>query len=111
MVAAEVEVEPTDDDGHGAVRADGDEKQGCVLHVPIRVYVEEDGKAGNGDEDGTKCKGEAVLGSIRGVGDHHGEDERTCPRGHTVELCADWRVAVRSDDAWGEVGVPIGVRS
>lgn len=105
MVAAQVHVEPADDDRHGAVGAHGDEEQGGVLDVPVGVHVQEDGEPGGGHGDGDQGEGEAVLGFVRGEGDHHGEDEGAGPGGDAVELGADRGVAVGSDDAWGEVGV------
>ena len=42
-------------------------------------------------------------------GDDEGEDEGTGPWRHAVELGADLRVAVCSDDAGGEEGVAVGL--
>ena len=61
MVAAEVLGEPADDNGHGAVGAGRDEKEGRVLEVVVRVHGEQDGEAGDGDADGEQGEDEAVL--------------------------------------------------
>ena len=107
MVAAEVEVEPADDDGEGGVGAHGDEEEGGVLEVRARVDGEEDGEAGDGDGDGDEGEEEAVLELVGEVGDDEGEDEGAGPGGDAVELGADLRVAVCFDDARGEEGVAV----
>ena len=108
MVAAEVEVEPADDDGEGGVGAHGDEEEGGVLEVGAGVHGEEDGEAGDGGGDGEEGEEEAVLQLVGEEGDDEGEDEGTGPRRHAVELGPDLRVAVRADDARGEEGVAVG---
>ena len=107
VVAAEVEVEPADDDGQGGVGAHGDEEEGGVLEVRPRVDGEEDGEAGDGHGGGDQGEEEAVLELVGEVGDDEGEDEGTGPRGNAVELGADLRVAVCFDDAGGEEGVAV----
>ena len=107
VVAAEVEVEPADDDGQGGVGAHGDEEEGGVFEVRPRVDGEEDGEAGDGHGDGEKGEEEAVLELVGEVGDDEGEDEGTGPGGDAVELSADLRVAVCFDDAGGEEGVAV----
>ena len=62
MMAAEVHVEPADDDRHGGVRAHGDEEQCRVFQLLVVVDGDEDGKAGNGDGDRDDGEDEAVLG-------------------------------------------------
>lgn len=108
MVAAEVHVEPADDDGHGAVGAHGDEEEREVFDVRLGVDVEEDGEAGDGEGDGDEGEEEAVFGFVGEVGDYHGEGEGACPGGHAVELGPDLGVAVCSDDAGCEVGITWG---
>lgn len=78
--------------------------------MQIRVHAEEDSEAGNSDRNGDQGEGEAMLQSIREIGNYHGEDERACPWRYAVELRADWRIAISSDNARGEKGVTIGVR-
>ena len=107
VVAAEVEVEPADDDGQGGVGAHGDEEEGGVFEVRPRVDGEEDGEAGDGHGDGDQGEEEAVLELVGEVGDDEGEDEGTCPWGDAVELSADLRVAVCFDDAGGEEGIAV----
>jgi hypothetical protein len=60
MVAAEVHREPADDDGHGRVRAHGDEKERGVLQMRPVVDVDEDAEADNGDADWEDGEREAV---------------------------------------------------
>ncbi len=108
MVAAQVHVEPADDDRHGAESAHGDEVQGCILHVVIRVHGEKNGEAGDGNGDRHKGEGKAVPGSVGNVGNDHSEDEGACPRWHAMELRPDLTVAVGSDDARGEESVTKG---
>ncbi len=48
-----------------------------------------------------------MLQLIREEGDDEGEDERTGPRWHAVQLGADLRVAVCSDDTGGEEGIAV----
>lgn len=45
---------------------------------------------------------------VRKKRDDEGEDEGTCPRRHAVELGADLRIAVCSNDAGGEECVAVG---
>ena len=52
VVAAEVEVEPADDDRKGGVGAHCDEEEGGVFEVRTRVDGQEDGEAGDGHGDG-----------------------------------------------------------
>ena len=49
-----------------------------------------------------------MLQLIREESDDEGEDKGTCPRRDAVQLGADLRIAVRSDDAGGEEGVAVG---
>ena len=105
VMAAKVQVKPADDDWHGAVSAHGDQEQGRVLYVPMRVHGQKDGKTADGDKDWDQSESEAVLDSIREVGDYHGENECARPWWHTVELRADLRVIVGSDDGWSEEGI------
>lgn len=91
---AEVHGEPADDDGHGRVDAHGDEEEGCVFEVVVRVHGDEDAEAGDGDEDGEQGEGEPVLELVTEVGDHHGEDEGGGPGRDGMELRLDGTVAV-----------------
>ena len=108
VVAAQVEVEPAHDDGEGGVGAHGDEEEGGVFEVGARVDGQEDGEAGDGGGDGEQGEEEAVFELVGEEGDDEGEDEGAGPGGHAVQLGADLRVAVGSDDAGGEEGVAVG---
>lgn len=108
VVAAEVEVEPADDDGEGRVRAHRHEKERGVFEVGPRVHGQEDGEAGDGHSGWDEGEEEAVLELVGEEGDDEGEDEGTGPWWDAVQLGADLRVAVRSDDAGGEEGVAVG---
>lgn len=107
-VTAEVHVEPAHDDGHGRVRAHGDEEERRVLHLGVVVHAKQDGEARDGNEDGKDGKRRAVSDLVRDEGDHHGEAECDGPRGNTVKLCLHRAVAERLDDAGRKVGVTIG---
>lgn len=111
MVAAEVEVEPADDNREGRVRAHGDEEQRRVFEVGPRVHGQYDGEAGDGHGCGDEREEEAVLELIGEEGDDEGEDEGTGPRRDAVQLGADLRVAVCSDDAGGEEGVAVSLNN
>lgn len=108
VVAAQVEVEPAHDDGEGGVRAHCDEEEGGVFEVRARVDGQEDGEAGDGHGDWEQGEEEAVLQLVGEEGDDEGEDERAGPGRDAVQLGADLRVAVGSDDAGGEEGVAVG---
>ncbi len=69
MVAAQVEVEPAHGHREGGVGAHGDEEEGGVFEVRVRVGGEEDGEAGNGHADGEEGEEEAVLECVGEVGD------------------------------------------
>ena len=105
VMAAQVEVEPADDDGQGGVDAHGDEEEGGVFEVGVFVGGQEDGEAGDGDGGWEQSEKEAMFGQVGEVGDDQGEDEGGGPGGNGVELGADLRVAVGGDDARGEEGV------
>lgn len=108
VVAAEVEVEPADDDREGRVRAHGDEEQRRVLEVRPRVHGQQDGEAGDGHGGGDEREQEAVLELVGEEGDDEGEDEGAGPRRDAVQLGADLRVPICPDDARGEEGVAVG---
>ena len=108
VVAAQVEVEPAHDDGEGGVGAHGDEEEGGVFEVGARVDGQEDGEAGDGHRGGEQGEEEAVFELVGEEGDDEGEDEGAGPGRHAVQLGADLRVAVGSDDAGGEEGVAVG---
>lgn len=105
MVAAEVQVEPAHDDGHGRVGAHGHEEEGGVLQVRPGVHRQQDGEAGDGHADGDDGEEEAVPRFVGRVGDQHREGEGGRPRRHAVQLRADGGVAVGFDDGGGEEGV------
>lgn len=107
VVAAEVEIEPADNDGHGGEAAHGDEENRCVLEVRPVVNGQEDGESGDADRDWDHGEEEAVSGFVGDVGDDHGEAECYGPGGYRVQLCADRRVAVGSDDGGSEVGYAV----
>ena len=88
-MAAEIHVEPADDDGHSAVDAHGHHEEGAVLEFVVVVDVNEDGETGNGKADGEYGEGEAVSEFIAEVGDDHGEGEAGGPWRYAVELCLD----------------------
>ena len=108
MVPAEVEVEPADYHGEGGVRAHRDEEQGRVFEVRPRVCGYEDGEAGDGHCGRDQREQEAVFQLVGEEGDDEGEDEGAGPGRDAVQLGADLRVAVCSDDAGGEEGVAVG---
>lgn len=108
MVAAQVHVEPADDDGHGAVRAHADEEERRVLDVRAIMDGEEDGEARDGDADGPQGVGEAVAGEVAADGDEHREGEGGGPGRHAVQLGLDGAVVVGLDNGGGEVGISVG---
>ena len=111
MVASKVEVEPADYHGEGGVRAHCDEEQGRVFEVRPLVCGYEDGEAGDGHCGWDQGEQEAVFQLVGEDGDDEGEDEGTGPGRDAVQLGADLRVAVCSDDAGGEEGVAVGFSS
>ena len=108
MMPAEIEIEPANYHGEGGVRAHCDEEQSRVLEVRPRVRGYEDGEAGDGHCGWDQGEQEAVFQLVGEEGDDEGEDERTGPGRDAVQLGADLRVAVCSDDAGGEEGVAVG---
>ena len=108
VLTAQVHGEPADDDGHGRVGADGDEKEGGVLHVDAVAHVHEHAEAGDGDEDGQQRKQQPVLGPVRRRRHHHGQPKGGDPRRHRPQLRLDGAVPVRDDDGGREVGVAVG---
>lgn len=61
MMAAEVHVEPADNDGHGRVGTHGNEEEGGVLEISVLARGNEDGEAGDGDADGKYGKEKTML--------------------------------------------------
>ena len=108
MVPAQIEVEPANNDGEGGVRAHRDEEQRRVFEVGPRVHGDEDGEAGDGHCGRDQREQEAVFQLVGEEGDDEGEDEGAGPGWDAVQLSADLRVAVCSDDAGGEEGVAVG---
>lgn len=84
MVAAQVHIEPANDDGHGAVGAHADEKERGVLELRAVVDGEEDAEPGQGHAHGPHGEGEAVAGAVAEHGHEHGEGEGGGPGGHAV---------------------------
>ena len=69
------------------------------------VNDHQNAKPSNGDGNAKNREQEAMSELVRTVRHEHAPAERSSPRGNTVELCADRRVAVGSDDGWSEVCV------
>lgn len=107
-MAAQVHIEPADNNRHRRVRPHDDEEERAVLEGQVVVHREEDGKARDGDADGEHGEEEAVAREIGEHGDEHGEAESDGPGRDGVELCLYRAVIVGGDDGWAEVGVAVG---
>lgn len=107
-MAAQIHVEPADDDGHGRISAHGHEEQSSILDRAVVVYSNENGETGDADSNRKKREEEAVLEAITEPGYYHGKPECSGPRRHAVKLGLDRAVAVALDNTRREVGVSIG---
>ncbi|KAL9102738.1 MAG: hypothetical protein Q9163_002135 [Psora crenata] len=107
VVAAEVHVEPADDDRGGTIGAHCDEKEGAVLEVSVVVGDAEDDETRYGYGVAHEDEDKAVLEQVAEESDDQGEGEGGSPRGDAEQLCTDLAVAVRSDDGWGEIRVAV----
>lgn len=108
VVAAQVHVEPTNNDGHRRVRPHDHEKQRAVLEGQVVVHGQENGKAGDGHADGKHGEEEPVAREVGKHGDEHGEAEGDGPWRDGVELRLDCAVVVRGDNGGAKVGISIG---
>ena len=84
MMAPEIHVEPTHNDGHRAVSTHCDEKEGCVLYMWLRVNSQENYEAGKRNADRKEGKHKAMLHLVRKSSYDHGEDKSASPRRNAV---------------------------
>lgn len=108
MVAAQVHVEPTNNDRHRRVRPHDHEEQRTVLKGQVVVHREKNGKSGDGNADGQHGEEEAVAREIGKHGDEHREAESDGPWRNGVELRLYRAVVVGGDDGWAKVGISVG---
>jgi hypothetical protein len=108
MMAAQVHIEPTHDDGHGRVCAASNQKQGAVLKLAVVVNGDEYCEAGNADADWQDGEEETVLELVGEVCDDHTEAKSSGPRRNGMQLRLDGRVAVALDNGRGEISVSVG---
>lgn len=104
---AEVHGEPADDDGHSAETAHGDEEERSIFEAVVVVNGKEDSEASDYNGNRDDCEEETVFRFIGDVCNKHCKGESCSPWRYTVQLRLDWRVAVGSDDAGGEVGIAV----
>lgn len=107
MMPAEVHIEPTHNDRHGAIRAHTGKEQCRVLHVYVIMHIQQDRKPGNRQAERPNGEQEPMLGQVAEHGDEHAEGKRGDPRRHGAQLGLDGREVVALDDGRGEVGVPV----
>jgi hypothetical protein len=107
VMSTQVHIEPTYDDWHGGIGSHGYQEERSVLQVVVVVYGNENSKSGDADSNGEHGEDEAVFEPVREPCDKHGEPKSGSPRGNTVQLCLDLRVAVGLDNGGREVGVSI----
>jgi hypothetical protein len=79
MMTSQVLPKPADNDWHGRVRAQYDEKKSSVLDISIIMDREKDAEAGNCNTNGNDGKEEAMLESIAQEGHYHCKAKCSCP--------------------------------
>lgn len=104
-MAAEIHVEPTNDDWHGGVTTHGHEEQRCVLERTVMVHRDQDCETSDGDTDGEDGVRETMARLVGQVCEDHSETKGGGPWWYAVKLSLNLSVAIAVNDRRAEVGV------
>ena len=75
MVASQIHLKPTNDDGHSRIDTTGGHEEGAILNVSVVVHVQQDREASERDANGYQGEQEPVPCEIGEESDQHRKPE------------------------------------